>query len=147
MGSFEESSTRGILQEVLDEAVQLYTKKHSKSKQSHDEACLYMPGGNTRTVLHTSPFPFTIDSAQKCYLNTIDGIEFVDFLGEYTAGLYGHNHPVIRQAIEKALDGGWNYGGHSKVEQQLAKRMCDRFPAIEMVRFVNSGTEANVSLS
>lgn len=103
-----------------------------------------MPGGNTRTVLHTSPFPLTIQSGRSCYLTTVDGKEYVDFLGEYTAGVYGHNHPAIRSAVEKALNGGWNYGGCSKAEQELAKHICNRFSSIELVRFVNSGTEANM---
>jgi len=143
MGSISVSRNEQ-LQVAVDEARASYTKKHLTSKKSHDEACLYMPGGNTRTVLHTSPFPFTIESAHSCYLKTVDGHSYIDFLGEYTAGIYGHNHPVIRAAIEKALDGGWNYGAHSKIEQELAKAICTRFPAMEMVRFVNSGTEANM---
>lgn len=143
MGSI--SLSRGEqLQAALDEARALYTRKHSTSKKSHDEACLYMPGGNTRTVLHTSPFPFTIESAHGCFLDTVDGHSYVDFLSEYTAGIYGHNHPAIRAAIEKALDGGWNYGAHSKIEQDLAKAICTRFPTMDMIRFVNSGTEANM---
>jgi len=136
MGSVSPLTT-GFLQDAFEEARASYTKSHALSKKSHDDACQYMPGGNTRTVLHTSPFPFTIDSARTCYLKTVDGHEYVDFLGEYTAGIYGHNHPVIRAAIEKALDAGWNYGAHSKVEQELAKAICTRFPAIELIRFVN----------
>ena len=103
-----------------------------------------MPGGNTRTVLHTSPFPLTVASGEGCKLHTIDGHEYIDFLGEYTAGIYGHNHPAIRRAIEKALDGGWSYGGHNLMEQELAEIICKRFPYMEKVRFVNSGTEANM---
>jgi glutamate-1-semialdehyde 2,1-aminomutase len=103
-----------------------------------------MPGGNTRTVLHTSPFPLTVASGEGCKLRTIDGHEYVDFLGEYTAGIYGHNHPVIRNAIEQALDRGWNYGGHNLNEKKLAEIVCKRFPYMEKVRFLNSGTEANM---
>lgn len=144
MGSVQVPETQKLLHDALGEAVANFTRKHAASKKSHDEACLYMPGGNTRTTLSTSPFPFTIASARSCYITTIDGYDYVDFLGEFTAGIYGHNHPAIRQAIEKALEGGWNFGAHSKVEQELAKAICTRFPAMEMVRFVNSGTEANM---
>jgi acetylornithine/succinyldiaminopimelate/putrescine aminotransferase len=48
-------------------------------------------------VLFTTPFPFTIASAYGCTLKTVDGIEYIDFLGEYTAGIYGHNNPTIRK--------------------------------------------------
>lgn len=149
MGSIDIESTAQadnseLLQSALQAAQDAYTKIHHASKASHDEACKYMPGGNTRTVLHTSPFPLTVQSAHSCYLNTIDGRQYVDFLGEYTAGIYGHNSPLIRAAIERALDGGWNYGAHSEAEQILAKHICTRFPSIELVRFVNSGSEANM---
>lgn len=128
------------LESALNQAVKTYIASHPLSKKSHDEACLYMPGGNTRTVLHTSPFPFTIESASGPTIRTLDGREYVDFLGEYTAGIYGHNNSLIRAAIEKALDNGWNYGGHSAIEQEFARIICTRFPSMEKVRFVNSGT-------
>lgn len=144
MGSIEPARSSialsSNLNQSLETAKQNYTERHARSRKSHEEACLYMPGGNTRTVLHTQPFPLTIDRAESCNIYTVDGAQYVDFLGEYTAGIYGHNHPVIRKAVEQALDGGWNYGGHSKVEKELAKNVCERFPSIELVRFVNSGT-------
>ena len=77
-------------------------------------------------------------------LTDLDGHTYVDLLGEYTAGLYGHNHPVIRQAIDAALDDGWNFGAHGRAEARLAELLCDRFPALDLVRFTNSGTEANL---
>lgn len=82
---------REWLESAVDDARTAYAKKHFVSKKRYDEACLYMPGGNTRTVLYTTPFPFTIDRAYDCRLRTVDGVEYVDFLGEYTAGIYGHN--------------------------------------------------------
>lgn len=133
-----------LLENALDEAKATYTRNHPVSREAHEEATLYMPGGNTRTSLFTAPFPFTVESASSCYLNTIDGHQYVDFLGEYSAGIYGHDHPLIRQAIKKTLDQGWNYGAHSKAERELAKTLCDRFPSMELVRFTNSGTESNV---
>ena len=132
------------LEIALEQAHEEYTQKNSFSRKNHEEACKYMPGGNTRTVLYTMPFPLTVDSGSGCELKTIDGNTYIDFLGEYTAGIYGHNHPVIKEAIRKAMDDGWNYGGHNKIEPEFAKTVCERFPAIELVRFVNSGTEANM---
>lgn len=143
MGSISESSSSN-LRAAVEQAHNQYTKSHPQSFQTHQEACNYLPGGNTRTVLHTNPFPLTIDHGKDCHLITVDGHSYVDFLGEYTAGIYGHSHPVIKQAVESALQDGWNYGGHNKFEPQLAKIVCERFPAIELVRFVNSGTEANM---
>ena len=61
-----------------------------------------------------------------------------------TAGLYGHSHPVIYAAIHEALDGGIDLGANNRLEAKLAALVCARFPSIEMVRFTNSGTEANL---
>jgi glutamate-1-semialdehyde 2,1-aminomutase len=133
-----------VLQAAIQEAHARYTEKNALSKKTHDQACQYMPGGNTRTVLHATPFPMTIDRGEGCHLTTIDGNTYVDFLGEYTAGIYGHSHPIIKEAVQKALDGGWNYGAHNKLEPELARIVVERFPALDLVRFVNSGTEANM---
>ena len=59
-------------------------------------------------------------------------------------GLYGHSHPAIRTAIQRALDGGLNLAGPTAAEAELARAICARFPSIELVRFTNSGTEANL---
>jgi glutamate-1-semialdehyde 2,1-aminomutase len=74
----------------------------------------------------------------------LDGHEYVDFLSEFTAGIFGHSHPKIRRAIEQALDGGLNFGAHNAAEARFAAAICARFPSIELVRFTNSGTEANL---
>ena len=73
-----------------------------------------------------------------------DGHEYVDFLCEFTAGIFGHSHPAIRRALDAALDGGWNMGAHGPAEARFAAAICDRFPSIDLVRFTNSGTEANL---
>ncbi len=66
-------------------------------------------------------------------------------MGELTAGLYGHSHPVLRAALVAAFDGvGVNLGATMAEEAQFARLLCDRFPALEQVRFCNSGTEANL---
>src|SRR5205823_6615618 len=103
-----------------------------------------MPGGNTRTVIHVPPFPLTIVRGDGARLTDADGHVFVDFLGEYTAGLYGHSHPVIVGAIRDALDDGMAFGAPNRYEAVLAEAICERFASIELVRFCNSGTEANL---
>ncbi|MBT7504872.1 MAG: aminotransferase class III-fold pyridoxal phosphate-dependent enzyme, partial [Rhodospirillales bacterium] len=55
-----------------------------------------MPGGNTRTVLHYDPFPVAMVKGEGAYLTDMDGHTYVDFLSEYSAGLYGHSNPVIK---------------------------------------------------
>jgi len=103
-----------------------------------------MPGGNTRSVLHVEPFPLTIVRAEGAQIWDADGHEYLDFLGEFTAGLYGHSNPVILDAIRAALDDGIVLGAPNRYELTLAEALCSRFPSIDLVRFCNSGTEANV---
>ena len=63
--------------------------------------------------------------------------------GDYTAGLYGHSHPVIRAAVDRALDGGISLGASNMTEARFARAICERF-GMQRVRFANSGTEANL---
>ena len=128
---------------ALNEAKEVYVARNPKSLARYVEATAVMPGGNTRTVLHYAPFPLAMERAAGCRLWDLDGHEFVDFLGEYTAGIFGHSHPVIRAALNKALDGGINYGASNIVEARFARAVCERF-GLERVRFTNSGTEANL---
>lgn len=128
---------------ALNEAREAYVATNPKSLARYVEATAVMPGGNTRTVLHYSPFPLAMVKAEGCRLWDADGHEFVDFLGEYTAGIYGHSHPVIRKAVDGALDRGINFGASNMTEAKFARAVCDRF-GLERVRFTNSGTEANL---
>ena len=132
-------------QDALAEAHSSYTHLNSISLQAHQSACQYQPGGNTRTVLHANPFPITFASGNGCSLTSLDGHTYTDFLGEYTAGIYGHNNATIRAAIDEALSRGWSLGGNNIYEKELAKLVCERFtPTMQLVRFTNSGTEANM---
>jgi glutamate-1-semialdehyde 2,1-aminomutase len=129
---------------ALAEAEELYRERHPKSLAQHRDACAAMPGGNTRSAIHVDPFPLTMVRGEGARLWDLDGHEFVDFLSEFTAGIYGHSHPAIRRAIAAALEGGLNFGAHNAAEARFAAAICDRFPSIDLVRFTNSGTEANL---
>ncbi len=131
----------------LDAAVaaarEAYVASSPKSLARHVEAAAVMPGGNTRTVLHFDPFPLGMARGEGCHLWDLEGRRYIDFLGEYTAGIYGHSHSRIRAAVDGALDAGWNLGAHGTVEPRFARAVCDRF-GLDRVRFTNSGTEANL---
>jgi glutamate-1-semialdehyde 2,1-aminomutase len=129
---------------ALAEAEEFYRARNPKSLAQHRAACAALPGGNTRSAIHVDPFPLTMTRGEGARLWDLDGHEYVDFLNEFTAGIYGHSHPVIRRAIDAALDGGLNFGAHSAAEARFAAAICARFPSIELVRFTNSGTEANL---
>jgi glutamate-1-semialdehyde 2,1-aminomutase len=128
---------------ALNEAKEAYVTGAPCSLARYVEATTVMPGGNTRTVLHYAPFPLAMARAEGCRVWDVDGREFIDFLGEYTAGLYGHSHPVIRAAIDRALDNGISFGASNMIEARFARAVGDRF-GLERVRFTNSGTEANL---
>jgi glutamate-1-semialdehyde 2,1-aminomutase len=128
----------------LAEAEARYVAANRESRRLHEERARFMPGGNTRTTIHQPPFPLTIVHGEGARLTDADGHEYVDFLGEYTAGLYGHSHPVIVDAIRSALADGFVLGAPNRYEAVLAEAICTRFPSIELVRFCNSGTEANL---
>jgi glutamate-1-semialdehyde 2,1-aminomutase len=132
------------IEAALAEAEEHYRARNPRSLAQHHEACGAMPGGNTRSAIHVDPFPLTIARGEGARLWDLDGHEYVDFLSEFTAGIYGHSHPAIRQAIDAALDEGLNFGAHNAAEAQFAAAICARFPSIELVRFTNSGTEANL---
>ena len=70
--------------------------------------------------------------------------QYVDFLGEFTAGLYGHSQRAIIDALHSALDLGLSFGGVNDLEPRLGELICARFPSVDLVRFTNSGTEANL---
>jgi glutamate-1-semialdehyde 2,1-aminomutase len=128
----------------LVEAEARYVAANPESRRLHEERARFMPGGNTRTTIHQPPFPLTIVHGEDARLTDADGHEYVDLLGEYTAGLYGHSNAVIVDAIRRALEDGFVLGAPNRYETALAEAICTRFPSIELVRFCNSGTEANL---
>jgi glutamate-1-semialdehyde 2,1-aminomutase len=133
------------LEDALRDAEARYVQANPKSRARHLAARRSLPGGNTRTILFYPPFPLTITRGEGACLWDIDGHVYIDFLGEYTAGLYGHSHPVIQAAVREALASGIVLGGPNPYEAELARLICARFASCDLVRFCNSGTEANLN--
>ncbi|WP_236794750.1 aspartate aminotransferase family protein [Amycolatopsis sp. GM8] len=129
---------------ALEDSQQRYTTRNPISETRFHEAAETLPGGNTRTSLYYSPFPVAFASGQGKHLTDLDGHVYTDFLGEYSAGLYGHSHPVIMAAAREALDHGIALGGPNTYDAELAALLVERFPSLKLVRFTNSGTEANL---
>jgi glutamate-1-semialdehyde 2,1-aminomutase len=132
------------LEEAVADAEARYVAARPQSRAIFEQNLKAMPGGNTRTVLWFLPFPAVLARGHGARLLDVDGHEYVDWLGEYSAGLYGHSHPVILEAIRGALADGIALGGPNRFEGPLAAELCRRFPSLELVRFCNSGTEANL---
>lgn len=140
-------STREIeqpdLKLALTTAHREYTSKNPESKRLFEKSLSSLPGGNTRTVIHAHPFPLAFHQGEGNTLFTVDGGSYIDFLNEYSAGIYGHSSKTIKYAITAALDKGWNFGGNTVLEKRLAMIVTERFK-LERVRFTNSGTEATL---
>jgi glutamate-1-semialdehyde 2,1-aminomutase len=129
---------------AIVDARKRYAAANPLSDAAEKDALQYLPGGNTRSVLHFEPFPLTMVSGDGAELTDLDGHRYVDFVGEYSAGLFGHSDPRIKVAIDEALDSGIAMGAPMKYERTLAALLCERYPALDQVRFCNSGTEANL---
>lgn len=121
-----------------------YRQANPTSEALHHRASRVLPGGSTRSVLDMAPFPFKVASAHGARLVDVDGHEYIDLLGDYTAGLLGHDPAPVARAITDRLAAGWGLGATHADEARLAELICARFPSIEQVRFTNSGTEANL---
>ena len=135
--------TMADIDATLDAAKASFTAKRPKTHAMHERAAAVMPGGNTRTVLFTVPFPLRVEKGEAATITDIDGHSYLDLLGEYSAGIYGHSHPRIIAAAKAALDNGLNFGAHHEGEVKLAEVVTKRFN-MDLVRFTNSGTEANM---
>ena len=135
--------TMANIDATLDAAKATFTAKRPKTHAMHERAAAVMPGGNTRTVLFTVPFPLRVEKGEGATITDVDGHSYLDLLGEYSAGIYGHSHPRIIAAAKVALDNGLNFGAHHEGEVKLAEVVTKRFN-MDLVRFTNSGTEANM---
>lgn len=137
-----------IADTALDDAVTqargAFVARNPNSAAQYEKAAAVMPGGNTRTVLFHEPFPLTILRGEGCEVFDADGHRYYDFMGEYTAGLAGHSNPAIAEAITTAVAGGLSLSGHTRLEAEFAQIVASRFPAMELLRFTNSGTEATL---
>lgn len=132
------------LQNAIADARSRYVAANPLSQAADEKAERYLPGGNTRSVLHFSPFPLTMVGGDGAELTDLDGHRYADFVGEYSAALFGHSNEVIKSAIRDALDSGVAMGAPTPYERDLAGLLCERYPSIEQIRFCNSGTEANL---
>jgi glutamate-1-semialdehyde 2,1-aminomutase len=121
---------------------------HAKSEELFRRAQEIIPGGVNspvrafRSVGGNPPF---IARGEGSHIFDVDGNEYIDYVGSWGPLLLGHRHPAILSALEKALALGTSFGAPTEQEVELAAAICDAVPSIEMVRLVNSGTEATMA--
>lgn len=120
----------------------------TKSEALFEKAIKRIPGGvnsPVRAFGSVGGTPRFIDHADGAFMTDVDGNTFMDFIGSWGPMILGHNHPVIREAVIKACEKGLSYGAATEREVQMAELMTDIIPSLDMVRMVNSGTEAVMS--
>lgn len=120
----------------------------TKSKEIFKRAVDVMPGGVNSPVRAFGPVgcqPVCIEHAKGAYLYDEDGNSYIDYIGSWGPMILGHNDPRVVEAMKKQIDRGISYGAIAKLEVEMAELMVSLVPALEMVRMVNSGTEAVMS--
>jgi len=120
----------------------------SRSDELFESAKKRIPGGVNspvrafRNLGITPPF---IASGKGSHLHDVDGREYIDYVGSWGPLVFGHAHPRVLDAVQQALAKGTSFGAPTELEVRIAERICDMVPSVEMVRMVNSGTEAAMS--
>ncbi|MBD1926322.1 glutamate-1-semialdehyde 2,1-aminomutase [Trichocoleus sp. FACHB-90] len=119
--------------------------KTSKSDEIFAAAQNLMPGGVSspvRAFKSVGGQPIVFDHVKGAYIWDVDGNQYIDYVGTWGPAICGHAHPEVISALHEALEKGTSFGAPSALENVLAEMVIDAVPSIEMVRFVNSGTEA-----
>src|SRR3954454_3655374 len=129
---------------ALAAAHERYAAKRPRSAELDRRARAVIPGGTSRAVIDVSPFPFRVARAAGARLTDVDGFDYLDLLGDFTAGLLGHCPESVPEAVRARLERGWSMGATHEDELRLAELITGRFPAIDQLRFTNSGTEATI---
>ncbi len=122
--------------------------RHDRSSALFAEAQRFIPGGvnsPARAFGAVGREPVFIIRGHGCRLWDVDGNEYIDFVGSWGPLLLGHCHPAVISALRDVLDGGTSFGAPTEAEVEMAQLISDLMPSIEMVRLVNSGTEATMS--
>ncbi|BAY34719.1 glutamate-1-semialdehyde aminotransferase [Nostoc carneum NIES-2107] len=121
------------------------TIKTTKSQEIFAAAQNLMPGGVSspvRAFKSVGGQPIVFDRVKGAYIWDVDGNQYIDYVGTWGPAICGHAHPEVIAALHEALEKGTSFGAPSALENVLAEMVIDAVPSIEMVRFVNSGTEA-----
>ncbi|MBD2022401.1 glutamate-1-semialdehyde 2,1-aminomutase [Leptolyngbya sp. FACHB-36] len=125
------------------------TLKTTQSEEIFAAAQKLMPGGVSspvRAFKSVGGQPIVFDRVNGAYAWDVDGNRYIDYIGTWGPAICGHAHPAVIQALHEALEKGTSFGAPSRLENVLAEMVIDAVPSIEMVRFVNSGTEACMSV-
>ncbi|HXG97023.1 MAG TPA: glutamate-1-semialdehyde 2,1-aminomutase [Gemmatimonadales bacterium] len=120
----------------------------TRSRELFDRAKRVLPGGvnsPVRAFRAVGGSPFFVAHGHGASLADVDGREYLDYVCSWGALILGHAHPAVLEAVQQAAARGWTYGTPCEAEVELAEEVRRRMPSLEMMRFVNSGTEATMA--
>lgn len=123
-------------------------RKEEASRSAFEEAKQYIPGGvnsPVRAFKSVGLTPIYVDHAEGSRVYDIDGNSFIDYVGSWGPLIMGHAHPEVIAAVQETAAKGTSFGAPTLIETEMAKLVCERVPSIDIVRMVNSGTEATMS--
>lgn len=123
--------------------------KTTRSEEIFAAAQKLMPGGvnsPVRAFKSVGGQPIVVDRVKDAYMWDVDGNQYIDYIGTWGPAICGHAHPHVIKAIQEAAEKGTSFGAPNYLENILAEMVIDAVPSVEMVRFVNSGTEACMSV-
>jgi len=121
-----------------------YRERTPGSEEAYHELCEHVPAGVASTYRAFDPYPMVIDRADGPHLWDVDGNRYVDFDMNNGAGMVGHNHPDVTEAIRDQLDRGTLYTHPHELLGEAAAALAERWESVEKVRFTNSGTESTM---
>ncbi|MDR3611162.1 MAG: glutamate-1-semialdehyde 2,1-aminomutase [Ignavibacteriaceae bacterium] len=120
----------------------------NKSKKLFEQARQIIPGGvnsPVRAFKSVGGNPLFIEKGVGSKIYDVDGNEFIEYIGSWGPHLFGHNPPFIKKALLKSIENGTSFGAPTELEVKMARLITNLVPSVDMVRMVNSGTEATMS--
>jgi glutamate-1-semialdehyde 2,1-aminomutase len=129
-----------IARDIMDR----YIRRTPGSRRHAQEAQKRLPGGDTRRASYYEPYPLFLERGRGYHVYDCDGSEYLDFQNNYTSLIHGHADPRVSKAAHGQIDDGIVLGSAAEIQYRHAEHLCERIPAMEMVRYCNSGTEATM---
>jgi glutamate-1-semialdehyde 2,1-aminomutase len=121
---------------------------HIQSQQQYNRAKQLMPGGvnsAARAFGAVGGEPIVFERGEGAYLFDVDGNQYIDYIGSWGPMIFGHQFAPVKEAVHAAVERGTSFGAPTVAENEIAELVIDAVPSVEMVRLVNSGTEATMS--
>ena len=120
----------------------------SRSQELFEQALYHIPGGvnsPVRAFRGVGGDPIFVERASGAYFYDPDGNRYIDYVGSWGPMILGHAHPAVISAVQKAVQNGLSFGAPTAIETEMANKVCELVPSMDMVRMVSSGTEATMS--